>query len=217
MDSRDDGFLPGHRDWVLYAGKPRWAWGLLLCGVYGLAYFLQSQMTGALGNVIEVSRNFYGVLRVSKTTDTITHDGQDVDIEMTQLLHGRIVHGKQFSDEKRRMEPTSYYGRASGIGLVLQNIRPGEKKHIGVIGLGAGTLSTYANEGDPFPFLRNQSRCHPVGEKSTLRFSRGCKGKVDHVLGDARQKLERGIESGIRCAYRRCVFRRCNSHPSVDA
>ncbi len=178
------------RDWILYAGKPRWAWGLLLCGVFGLAYFLQSQVTGALGNVIEVSRNFYGVLRVNNSSYTVLHDGENVRLKFIQLLHGRIVHGKQFTDEKRRMEPTSYYGHASGIGLVLQNLRPSQKKHVGVIGLGAGTLSTYANTGDDFRFYEINPDVIRLAKKH-FTFLSGCKGDVTIVLGDARQKLER--------------------------
>ena len=68
---------------------------------------------GSIWNV----RNFYGLLHL------VEREAADPDKHNLQLKHGRIAHGLQYQTESKRREPTSYYGRKSGIGLVLQHHR----------------------------------------------------------------------------------------------
>ena len=69
-------------------------------------------------SAIFVERNFYGALRV-----------EDLGV-IRQLQNGNVVHGKEFLDAGRSSrEPTSYYGRQSGLGLALTELgekRPGQ-------------------------------------------------------------------------------------------
>lgn len=55
------------------------------------------------GQSIASERNFFGVLQVLK------------DENGMRLIHGSTIHGMQLSNE-RSSEPTTYYGKTSGLG-----------------------------------------------------------------------------------------------------
>ena len=103
----------------------------------------------ALNEVIDISRNFYGVVRIREY-------GRDDPQQLERvLIHGRVMHGQQFLAPQRRRQPTSYYAEASGIGRLLRTLadRPIE---VGAVGLGAGTIATYGKRGRPLPLLRDR-------------------------------------------------------------
>ena len=66
------------------------------------------------------------------------------------LRHGTIDHGEQFLWPQNRRFPTTYYARKSGIGLTIQTLQMQGPLNVGVIGLGAGTLATYARPIDHY-------------------------------------------------------------------
>ena len=78
--------------------------------------FVQLAREDALG-VVEVSRNFYGVLQVDESGDFYS------DGVIRNLRHGRILHGSQCTDANYRMAPVSYYGPTSGIGVAHAALR----------------------------------------------------------------------------------------------
>src|SRR5581483_7304651 len=84
------------------------------------------------------ARNFYGVV-------TLYNVGSGHG-EYRLLQHGGVAHGLQLLEPDLRQHATAYYGPDSGVGLALRS------KHsplrVGVVGLGAGTLATYAAAGD---------------------------------------------------------------------
>lgn len=178
------------RQWVLYAGRPRWAWGCLLLGVFLLTSSLGAQANANLNGAVEVARNFYGVLRVQEK-----HAG-DPDRHCYRLMHGRILHGLQFLSPQKRLIPTSYYGRQSAVGQVLQNAgrcsreRSGGPLHVGVVGLGVGTVAAYAKPGDRYRFYEINPDVIRLARKH-FTFLEKCRGEVTIVTGDARQTLER--------------------------
>ena len=115
----------------LYRGQPRWAWSGLLASALLMMACLTILFQQQLAGVQSIYRNFYGVLQVKQLP------GDDhPDAPLYRLIHGRTMHGMQYSTEPRRRWPTSYYGRDSGIGLVLGLGEPGQTKRVGVIGLG---------------------------------------------------------------------------------
>ena len=60
--------------------------------------------------IIVATRNFYGVLRVKET-------GDGDDGHRRSLIHGTIMHGKQYLRRRvSRAQPTTYYTTTSGIG-----------------------------------------------------------------------------------------------------
>jgi len=172
------------RRWVLHAGRPRWAWGGLLLGVFVLAALLRAQANNNLNGAVEVARNFYGVLRVQEKHP------HDPDRRCYRLMHGHIVHGLQFHAPKKRLIPTSYYGRQSAVGHVLQNAGPNRPLHVGVVGLGIGTVAAYAKPGDRYRFYEINPEVIRLARKH-FTFLASCRGEVSIVTGDARQMMER--------------------------
>ncbi|CAG1006611.1 hypothetical protein ANAEL_03438 [Anaerolineales bacterium] len=132
-------------------------------------------------NALFVERNFYGVIRVRSG-----REGEN------SMIHGMTVHGIQYLDD--RAHPTTYYVTDSGVGLLLLNHpQRGQGMRIGVLGLGAGTLATYALDGDAYRYYE----INPVvvrlaeGEGGFFTFLQDSKADTTVVLGDARISLER--------------------------
>ena len=124
----------------------------LLGWLFGLVVLSQWKMTQ---HHIEIAtRNFYGTLQVSRTTNHL----ESTDNHL-QLRHGRVVHGTQIIDDSVALKPTTYYGRKSGIGQVFGLLDEKVDLEITAVGLGTGTLSVYARQGDKIR-LRNQPQSH---------------------------------------------------------
>lgn len=135
-------------------------------------------------NARVVARNFYGGLRV--TDETAEHGDETV----RRLLHGTITHGEQYLDPKLQRQPTSYYGRNSGIGRAIRQNQEYGPVRVGVIGLGAGTLSAYGRAGDYFRFYEINPLVLRLA-RTEFTYLKICNARVDVVLGDARLSLER--------------------------
>ena len=111
------------------------------------------------------------------------------------LLVGRIFHGGQFLDQARAREATAYFTAGSGVEMAIRR-HPrrlaGENLHIGVIGLGVGTIATWGEPGDSIRFYE----LNPAVETfARLHFSFLADSEADVavVLGDGRLSLEREL------------------------
>ncbi len=136
-----------------------------------------------------VTRNFYGLLRIVG----------DADSTYVKLVHGRITHGFQFTDSARRMIPTSYYGRESGVGLAIDG-HPGRDRglRIAVVGMGTGTIAAYAGEKDTVRFYEINPAVPrlSLGRDAYFTYINDCRGRVEVDMGDARLSLERELREG---------------------
>ncbi|MDO9302553.1 MAG: fused MFS/spermidine synthase [Anaerolineales bacterium] len=137
-------------------------------------------------NELFVERNFYGVIRV-----------REMDKKANSMIHGMTVHGVQYLDDRAR--PTTYYVEDSGVGLLLLNHpKRGQNMRVGVLGLGAGTLAAYAQEGDVYRYYE----INPVvvrlaeGEGGYFSFLSDSKAETTVVTGDARISLEQELAAG---------------------
>jgi SAM-dependent methyltransferase len=141
-------------------------------------------------------RNFYGVLRVSDEVApnvVLLKEGSDPsgqDSRFRRLMNGTISHGLQFFAPARRDQPTSYYGRKSGIGIALQALASRGPLRVGVIGLGAGTIAAYGRARDDYEFYEINPLVVRVAQQE-FRFLLDSKARVAFELGDARLTLER--------------------------
>lgn len=169
-------------DCPLYAGQARPAWIAILVWVGLLSWSLQSHATADVDAALDVSRNFYGVLRVD---DRIDEGGGP----MRALFHGSIIHGTQFLDPQRRSVPTTYYSVKSGAGLAMKTHRVGEERRIGVVGLGVGTLATYGRRKDLIRFYEINPEVIRIANEH-FWFLSDTKARTEMVLGDARLSLE---------------------------
>ena len=140
--------------------------------------------TSISNHQIVAKRNFYGVLSVANSQDTRTHEST------RELVHGRIVHGSQFLNEGTTNRPTTYYSEQSGVGIALLNHQTDRPRHVGVVGLGAGTLATYGKTGDRFRFYEINDVVIELA-KEYFTFLKDSPASVELVLGDARLTLER--------------------------
>jgi uncharacterized membrane protein len=143
------------------------------------------------GETLEVRRNFYGVLRVLKVTAAI----DDQLVERLELEHGRITHGDQYLSPSLRTTPTTYYGHGSGAGLAIRhhprrNLAPSSDPfHLGVIGLGTGTLAAYGEKGELVRFYEINPLVPELAQRH-FSYLRDCPAQVHIALGDARITLE---------------------------
>lgn len=128
-------------------------------------------------------RNFYGGLRVD---DSAPEDGPGA---MRTLVHGTITHGRQFLSPSLRRRPTAYYGPSSGVGLALRAGGRKRPRHIGVVGLGAGTIAAYGKPGDRYRFYEINPLVIRLAD-TEFSFLRDSGAEVEVVLGDARLSME---------------------------
>ncbi|MDB5319309.1 MAG: putative rane protein [Phycisphaerales bacterium] len=168
----------------LHSGRPNWAWLGMITLAMVLGYFLIAAHAGEPGRVVAAARSFYGAISV------VARD-EDRSLAHNYLMrHGGITHGLQFANETRRREPTTYYGRTSGAGLLLEHFMPDAPRTIGAVGLGAGTLATYGRPADIFRFYEINPQVLDFAQRY-FTFLKDSPAHVEHVLGDARLSLER--------------------------
>lgn len=153
-----------------------------------LGYGLWKDAQKLYVNTLTLERNFYGIVRVYDTK------GQPARHDMQ---HGRILHGFQYQDEPLRNAHTGYYGphTAAGLALAEHPRRAEGPLKVGVIGLGAGMLGTYAERGDDWTFYEINPLVTEVAEHefSYLHDARARGGNVEVVHGDARTVMEREL------------------------
>lgn len=139
------------------------------------------------GRVASV-RNFYAVTSVKERT---LSNGQ---VKRT-LYNGNIRHGSQFvAPEPLKRRPGDYYGAHSGIGKLMA-ARQAAPSHVGVIGLGAGVMASYAREGDHFTFFEINPQSIEAAQ-SQFSYLQDAKGQVEMRLGDARIELQKQKAAG---------------------
>ncbi len=107
--------------------------------------------------------------------------------QMRQLTHGTTIHGSQWLTPGKRTEPTSYYGRSSGIGIALAQARPDDR--VGVVGLGAGTLACYRKPGQRWTFFEIDPLMAEYSSRGVFTFVQECAPDAAMVIGDARLEL----------------------------
>lgn len=132
-------------------------------------------------------RSYFGVYAVT----------QDDALHQRRLSHGTTLHGLQRTDLGYEWEPTTYYGRSSGVGLALQSAESlyGAKARIGVVGLGAGTLACYRQTGQKWTFFEIDPVMEAIArDANRFTFMSQCAGDSPVVIGDARLMLAEGPE-----------------------
>jgi hypothetical protein len=148
----------------------------------GVTFASYSYVSAYQESARAMARNFYGGLRVTEF-DVGTED------EARTMVHGTVIHGKQFIAPERRRERITYYGPGSGVGLAVKALRRSPLR-VGVIGLGAGSLAAYAMRGDVFRFYE----INPLVEmlaRSEFTYLSDSRGRTEVILGDGRLSLER--------------------------
>jgi spermidine synthase len=118
------------------------------------------------------------------------YDDERTGDQWRVMKHGWIEHGRQFTDPDRRRWPTYTFGRRSGIGQAIGYLNQNGSLRVGIVGLGIGTLATYARAGDEYRFYEINPEVLRLARKHFTCLD-DCRGKWDVVLGDGRLALER--------------------------
>jgi hypothetical protein len=150
----------------------------------GLSVFIGLQIYHSAEGARLIVRNFYGGLKVKDS-------GPATDPTATRsLTHGTINHGEQFLFPEKRDLPTTYYGKATGIGIAILDKQKTGAIRVGVIGLGTGTIASYGRWGDYYRYYEINPLV-PWIAHTQFTFINDCRAKLDIAMGDARLSLER--------------------------
>jgi len=160
--------------------RTRLLWGTV--SVF-LAVTMAAHVRSFVSGSLAMGRNFYGSLRVTDFPSTV--EGETV----RTMVHGITDHGREFLAPELRDRPTSYYGHSSGIGLLFDNWM-GSPARVAIIGLGTGTLATYARPGDYYRFYEVNPLVAEFADEY-FHFLEDSAATIDIVLGDGRLSLER--------------------------
>ncbi len=151
---------------------------ILLVSAGGWDKIAQSLRPGAM------TRSFFGIYAI--------RDGANGS---RVLVHGTTLHGIQNrgSPERERMA-TSYYAPLSGVGLALRSAPDmfGPQARVGVVGLGAGTLSCYARPGQAWTIYEIDPAVVRIArDPGKFTFLARCNPGAQVKVGDARLLVER--------------------------
>ncbi len=154
---------------------------VVLLGCY--LYALSSIMFQMVDGYKVVGRNFYGQLRVADEGDPRIDDDA-----LRKLIHGVINHGQQMLREEYRRLPVSYFCPQSGIGRGMKAL-DGHPRHIGILGLGCGTLAAYGRAGDTLRIYEINPLVVEIANRD-FTYLKDTPAQVEVVSGDARLVLE---------------------------
>lgn len=168
----------------LQSSRGGWAWVLATGGTLMLVIFLGRMIHENSKGYRVIARNFYGELR------TADYGSPDEGEWARKLTHGVINHGEQYLHPSRAREATSYFGPNTGVARAIMAKDRNQPQRIGITGLGAGVMITYARAIDHIRIYEINPLVIDVAKKE-FSFIKDCPGKIDLVLGDARLSLER--------------------------
>ena len=136
---------------------------------------------------LEQSRNFYGTILVEERRHP-GEPGRDY-----RIFHsGQIDHGQQFLAADKRHVPSTYYAVDSGVGETLGYLKRRDPAvDVALIGLGAGTLATYARAADRYDFFEINPDAVRIAQAWFDNLA-ACAAREKNILvGDARLRIER--------------------------
>jgi spermidine synthase len=136
--------------------------------------------TKHFGPTLHMERNFFGVIRVTRSPDG----------KFVRLIHGTTMHGQQRADEPGRPRPMTYYHERGPVGHLFAALPAERVRKVAVVGLGTGAVAHYARPGQEWAFYEIDPAVVRVARDTEyFRFLSTCRGACDVVLGDARRQL----------------------------
>jgi spermidine synthase len=135
------------------------------------------------GHAVFAERTFFGVYRVRV----------DERLNYRFMFHGPTLHGMQSSLETRRTESLSYFHKAGPIGQVFASVPVASSTpEVGVVGLGVGSLASYAGPSQRWVFYEIDPAVERVArDPAFFTYMRECGARCEVVIGDARISLGR--------------------------
>lgn len=186
------GLLMGVCVWLALTGGPKWVrrrkfrWYEITS--IAIFLFLSTALCLHLNkdNHAYRERNFYGAVAVHENWD------RDMLHLAYEFMHGRTTHGIQLT--YNRKVPASYYGEGSGarLALLTNPRRETGSMRVGAIGLGIGTIASYARAGDVYRFYEINPAVIRLaqGKRGYFTYLRDAPARIEIAAGDARLSLE---------------------------
>jgi hypothetical protein len=146
------------------------------------ALILPSFAFGNAGErVLHATRTFFGVYRVS----------EDLAGRYHGLAHGTTLHGMQALAPERRGEALTYFHATGPFGQAWSALpRLAASREIAVVGLGVGSLATYARPAQRWTFFEIDPAIERIARtREYFSFMEACGDRCQVVLGDARVSL----------------------------
>jgi len=179
---------------AIWAISPTWLVIVLVGGAWHFGLKIIDFQDTFSEDVLASNRNFYGVIRVIESSKGKSR-------HRYKMYHGQINHGIQFQNPKKMHWPTTYFSRHSGIGLAVRRHPKRLNRqglHLGVIGLGSGTIGTYLMAKDKFVFYEIDPDVERIARQYFTYLNDGGK-RIEVVLGDGRISMEKELkEQGSR-------------------
>ena len=174
-----------------FRGRNLVVWSAILLANFFMITNLVKAIEIDIEDTAALSRNFYGVLKVSEFVD-------DNIGRVRQMLHGKVLHGTAYEKPPWRGMPTSYYGKGTGIWLAI-NFHPirlqQQALKIGVIGLGTGTIAALTRKEDTLLFYEINRDVITLSRK-WFWYQGDSEATIKTIPGDARIMLERELSHG---------------------
>jgi spermidine synthase len=136
-----------------------------------------SNLSRSNRNLIVSERSFYGIHKVYEKE------------KVRFLTHGTTLHGIEDLNTGKERVPMGYYTLTSPIGQIFTLVQS-QLKRVGVVGLGAGGLSAYAQPNQQWTFFE----IDPLVEKlarQQFKFLSLSPADIQIVLGDGRLSLKK--------------------------
>lgn len=168
----------------IHQTKSGWGWVVGAGVTLALSVSLVRHLQESQQSYRVVVRNFYGGL---KTADYGTFEDNN---RSRKLTHGIINHGEQYIMPGREKEATSYFGPTTGVARAIRSKDRDNPQRVGITGLGAGVMLSYARKGDAYRIYEINPLVIDIAKRE-FTFIKDCQAQLDIVLGDARLSLER--------------------------
>jgi hypothetical protein len=156
----------------------------------GILIFFTFGLHGLLSHTLYQERTFFGVLSVRESMLT-NEQGQPE--KYREFYHGTTKHGAQRLAAETSRIPSTYFSRPGPIGQLFSEFdNVNQNWKIGIVGLGAGTLSCYAKGGQQWTFYELDPLVIDIASNPNyFTYISQCNPKMRMVPGDARLSLEK--------------------------
>lgn len=152
----------------------------LALGAIMLGSIVYSEMQN---RTLHAERNFFGTLSVRVDSASATRI----------LYHGNTIHGRQFVDPERQLEPLSYFHREGPLGQIFAAFHSNAASpNVAIVGLGAGSMACYSFAGQDWTFYEiNPAVVRLAQTTEYFTYLQKCAAASTRiVLGDARLQLQ---------------------------
>ena len=156
-----------------------WRFGLAMVILIFAYQGLLPQFFGS-SQFIYTARNFFGVKGVKYELETNSR----------RLLHGDTLHGIESMDPDRIGHPVSYYDETGPVGDVMKMLSERGEQHIGVVGLGTGSMAGWTAPYRHITFFDIDRQVVQIAT-NLFTFLPSCSNNCDVVLGDGRLSIEK--------------------------